>query len=156
MTRRLWSRRARASSSAGAAPGAHESAVTLEKRQIVGQRRFEIALERAAVGAQPGVSGEELGREIVGRLEQAPDRRRRGKAVADRREVARAAAVEAETRERAQEIGRMRERASERLAHGRRLDQEIERIESPVDGLGVGQRTRQALGKQASAGGRDG
>ena len=156
MTRRLSSRKARASSSAGAAPGRDESAVALEKRQLVGQRRFKIALERAAVGAQPGVGREELGREIVSRLEQAPDRRRRGKAVPDRREVARAAAVEAEARQRAHEIGRMRERARSVSRSARRLDEEIERIEPPVDGLGVGQRTRQALGKQARAGGRHG
>jgi hypothetical protein len=115
---------------------------------------LKIALKRAAVGAKPRVSREELGRKVLSGLQNAGERRRRAKPVADGGEVARTAAVEAQARERPQEVGRVGQRAAQGLAHRRRLDQEIERIEPPVDGLGVGQRTREPLGEQARPGGR--
>ena len=81
---------------------------------------------------------------------------RRREAVADGGKIARTAAVEAEARKSPQKVGRVRERPAQGVAHRRRLDQEIKRIEPPVDGLRIGQRARQPLGKQARAGGRHG
>ena len=136
----------------GFGAGADKPAVALEQRQIVGERGFEIARELRAIGAQPRVGAEELGREILSGLENAGQSRRRGEAVADRGKVARTAAVEAQARESPQKIGRVRERPTQGVAHRRRLDQEIKRVEPPVDGLRIGQRARQPLGEQARAG----
>jgi hypothetical protein len=61
---------------------------------------LKIALKRAAVGAKPRVSREELGRKALSGLQNAGEGRRRGKPVADGGEVARTAAVEAQARER--------------------------------------------------------
>ena len=71
-------------------------------------------------------------------------------------EVARAAAVEAEARESAQKIGRVGQRAAQGVARGRRLDEEIERVEPEVDRGRVGQRTGQPLGEKAGPGGGHG
>ena len=76
---------------------------------------------------------------------------RRGEAVADGGKVARTAAVEAQARKSPQKVGRVHERTAQGVAHRRRLDQEIKRIEPPVDGLRIGQRARQPLGEQARA-----
>ena len=89
-------------------------------------------------------------------LENAGQRRRGREAVADGGEVARAAAVEAQARKRPAEIGRVRERPAQGVAHRRRLDQELKRVEPPVDGLRIGQRAREPLGEQTRPGGGHG
>ena len=44
---------------------AYKPAVALEQRQIVGERGFEIALKLGAIGAQPRIGAQKLGRKIL-------------------------------------------------------------------------------------------
>ena len=107
---------------------ANEPAVTFEKRQLVRQRRVEIALEPGAIGSEPRIGAHEFERELLRGLENAGQRRRGGEAVANGGEVARAAAVEAQARESPQKVGRMHERPAQGVAHRRGLDQELKRV----------------------------
>ena len=129
---------------------ANEPAVALEKRQLVRQRRVEIALEPGAIGSEPRIGAQEFERELLRGLENAGQRRRGGEAVANGGEVARAAAVEAQAGESPQKVGRMHERPAQGVAHRRGLDQELKRVEPPIDSLRVSQRIGEPLGEQAS------
>ena len=57
---------------------ADEAAVALEQRQILRQRRSKIMFEPAAVATEEGAIAQKLGRQVVGRLEQAQERARGG------------------------------------------------------------------------------
>ena len=156
MTRRLSSRSARASSSGRRSARAHEAAVALGERQIVGERRPKIALERAAIDAKRA----RRSRMSSGGRSSSDSRGcaralRRGEAVADRGEIARPAAVEAEARQRAQEIGRARERPPQSFARGRRPRRGSRAPSSrSLIASRIGQRTREPLGEEPRAGRR--
>ena len=89
ITRRDWSRSARISSSSRVIAGAHEAAVALQQRQLVGQRRVEMRGSRSAgSAAMASQRGGEFRRQLGarehrgdrGRRRQAGPQARRGRA----------------------------------------------------------------------------
>ena len=88
------------------AAGAHESAVALEQRKLVGKRVRKLGGERRIRPPQRRRGLRELGRQRAILHECLRDHARRSDPVADGGKVARAAAPEHESRQRAGEIGR--------------------------------------------------
>ena len=157
MTRRLSSRRLRASSSAGKAPARTKPPSRLSSGSSSASvaRRSRSSAPQSA--SSRGAGARELGRQVRRRFENARDARppRRGRRESRRDRAGRRGRGSSRDSER-RKSGAPASAAAQRIAQRRRLDQEIERIEPLVDRVGIGERARQPLGEEPRAGGRRG
>ena len=115
----------------GVVARAHEAAVALEMRKLVGERRRELGGDRGVGPAQRPRRLRELGGEVRRSSSSAAKPAAASDAVADGGEVARPAAADHEPRQRAGEIGRRREARAHVGARRRVGNEEFDRVVPP-------------------------
>ena len=127
-----------------------ETAITLQKREIVGKHRAEHGFETAGQGFQIGERRRQLVRQ-QSLIENGGNLLGRSQPLPDGAEIARAAALQRKTGERTRHIRNLFQRITQAITERDVIDQIGDRIEASIYFFRVGQGRHQPLGEKPRA-----
>ena len=132
--------------------GTNKSAVTAERRQLLGQRASQYLCDRAIGPPQRRDRLRDIARQVSKRGEGFGEFSRGKNSVPDRGKIARAATVNDNARERAREVGHRFQPRAQVVARGGSVDEEGNGIEPVHDFAWIGQWRGKPLRQKPGAG----